>query len=85
MKVLLKNEVVIQLVFDLQFGTIKLYHVEGLMIQLIAVGILQLTGVKKDGSGLIVLAWEKSPLQQFNQDRLQMKGRIQIHYYIKQK
>ena len=63
LKVLLKNEVAMQLVIDRQFGTIKLYHIEGLMIQLIAVGILQLTCIKKDGSDLIVLARVKSSLQ----------------------
>ena len=53
------NEVAVQLIFDRRAGTIKRYHVEGLMLQLFSVGVLQFTHVKKDGSGLIILAREK--------------------------
>lgn len=67
------NDVAVELVFDHRKGTIRRYHVEALMIQLFAVGILQMTGVKRDGSGLIVLAREKATLQQYNQDRYKRK------------
>eukprot|EP00956_Cyclotella_meneghiniana_P027040 scaffold59842_cov59-Cyclotella_meneghiniana.AAC.1 len=67
------NEVAVQLIFDQRPGTIKQYHVEGLMLQLFSVGVLQFTHVKKDSSGLIILAREKGSLNQFNQDRYKRK------------
>ena len=67
------NEVALQLIFDRRSGTIKRYHVEGLMLQLFSVGILQLTHVSKNGSGMIILAREKASLNQFNNDRYKRK------------
>ena len=61
------------MIFDRRSGTIKRYHVEGLMLQLFSVGILQLTHVSKNGSGMIILAREKASLNQFNNDRYKRK------------
>lgn len=68
------NKVAMKLIYDRVAGTVKRFNVEALMLQLIAVGVLQFSNVTKVGSGMIVLAREKQSIQHMSVERYKRRG-----------
>jgi hypothetical protein len=61
-----KNDTAIKLIYDRSRGTIKKYHIEGLLLQLFSLGLLQFANVTVDGSGEVVIGREKPRGCMFN-------------------